>query len=141
MIVHGRIQRGGRGPDPPWNCQIINFCHVEIFHQTPSGTLDPPPPPPPEKIFWICACSYCFARNKKYSRCEIILYACTHLLYHIQILIRQDGMANESTLDAPLPLPWYLDLYKLRRCFADECRVLKKNNNKKKNKNKCMSYY
>ena len=58
---HGRIQRGGGGPDPapppPWNCQIINFCHVEIFHQTPSGNLDPPPPPPaPEKIFWIRAC-------------------------------------------------------------------------------------
>ena len=35
--------RGGEGgPDPPWNCQIINFCHVEIFRQTPSGNLDPP---------------------------------------------------------------------------------------------------
>ena len=48
-LIHGRIQRGGdRGsgpPPPPWNCQIINFCHVEIFRQTPSGNLDPPPPP------------------------------------------------------------------------------------------------
>ena len=43
---------GTGGPDPPWNCQIINFCHVEIFRQTPSGNLDPPP----EKIFWIRAC-------------------------------------------------------------------------------------
>ena len=33
---------GGLDP-PPWNCQIINFCHVEIFRQTPSGNLDPPP--------------------------------------------------------------------------------------------------
>ena len=42
--------RGGTGgpdtPPPPWNCQIINFCHVEIFRQTPSGILDPLPPPP-----------------------------------------------------------------------------------------------
>ena len=37
---------GSRGGDkgPPWNCQIICFCHVEIFRQTPSGNLDPPPP-------------------------------------------------------------------------------------------------
>ena len=46
---HGRIQRGGGagGPDTPfpWNCQIINFCHVEIFRQTPSGNLDLPPLP------------------------------------------------------------------------------------------------
>ena len=42
---------GGRGSGHPWNCQIINFCHVEIFRQTPSGNLDPP-----EKIFWIRAC-------------------------------------------------------------------------------------
>ena len=42
---------GTGGPDPPWNCQIINFCHVEIFRQTPSGNLDPHP----EKIFWIRA--------------------------------------------------------------------------------------
>ena len=37
---------GGQGvrtpPPPPWNCQIINFCHAEIFRQTPSGTLDLP---------------------------------------------------------------------------------------------------
>ena len=53
--MHGRIQRGeDRGSGPPWNCQIISFCHVEIFRQTPSGNLDPPPPPP-EKIFWIRA--------------------------------------------------------------------------------------
>ena len=55
---HWRIQRGAGGPDPPhththtWNCQIINFCHVEIFRKTPSGNLDPP-----EKIFWIRACA------------------------------------------------------------------------------------
>ena len=45
---HGRIKRGGgqgvRTP-PPWNCQIIDFCHVEIFRQTPSGSWTPPPPP------------------------------------------------------------------------------------------------
>ena len=35
----------GSGPPPPWNCQIINFCHVEIFRQTPSGNLDPTTPP------------------------------------------------------------------------------------------------
>ena len=40
--------RGGTGdpdppPPPPRNCQIINFCHVEIFRQTPSRNLDPPP--------------------------------------------------------------------------------------------------
>ena len=28
--------RGGPDP-PPWDCQIIDFCHVEIFRQTPSG--------------------------------------------------------------------------------------------------------
>ena len=33
---------GTGGPPPPWNCQIICFCHVEIFCQTPSGNLDPP---------------------------------------------------------------------------------------------------
>ena len=32
---------GDRGSGPPWNCQIINFCHVEIFRQTPSGNLGP----------------------------------------------------------------------------------------------------
>ena len=32
---------GTGGPDPPpWNCQIINFCHVEIFRQTASGNLN-----------------------------------------------------------------------------------------------------
>ena len=36
---------GTGGPDPLWNCTIINFCHVEIFRQTPSGNLDPPPTP------------------------------------------------------------------------------------------------
>ena len=43
------------GPGPHWNCQII--CHVEIFRQTPSGTLDTPLPAPlpHEKIFWIRA--------------------------------------------------------------------------------------
>ena len=58
------LQRGGGGdresgtPPPPRNCQIINFCHVEIFRQTPSGNLDPAPPHPhPEKVFWIRACS------------------------------------------------------------------------------------
>ena len=35
---------GTGGLDPPWNCQIINFCHVEIFRQTPSVNLDIPPP-------------------------------------------------------------------------------------------------
>ena len=45
---------GAGGPDPLWNCQIINFCHVEIFRQTPSGNLDPF-----EKIFWIRACPPC----------------------------------------------------------------------------------
>ena len=30
---------GYRGSGPPWNCQIISFCHVEIFRQTPSGKL------------------------------------------------------------------------------------------------------
>ena len=45
---------GTGGPDHPWNCQIIDFCHVEIFRQIPYGNLDPPPPP--EKIFWIRAC-------------------------------------------------------------------------------------
>ena len=33
----------GSGPPPPWNCQIINFCHVEIFRQAPSaGEFGPP---------------------------------------------------------------------------------------------------
>ena len=59
--THGRIQRGGGGrrsgpqPPPPWNCHIINFCHVEIFRQTPSGNLDSAPPPPPEKIHTTAA--------------------------------------------------------------------------------------
>ena len=39
--------RGGGSPPPThthtWNCQIICFCHVEIFRQTPSGNLDPTP--------------------------------------------------------------------------------------------------
>ena len=35
---------GDKGSGPPWKCQIINFCHVEIFRQNPSGNLDPPPP-------------------------------------------------------------------------------------------------
>ena len=26
---------GTGGPDHPWNCQIIDFCHVEIFRQIP----------------------------------------------------------------------------------------------------------
>ena len=46
----GGSRGGGKGvrpPPPTWNCQIICFCHVEIFRQTPSGNLDPPPPPPP----------------------------------------------------------------------------------------------
>ena len=42
--------RGGGGdrgsPPPTWNCQIICFCHVEIFRQTPSENLDPPSPHP-----------------------------------------------------------------------------------------------
>ena len=45
----GRSKGGGGGrtggpppPPPHWNCQIICFCHVEIF---PS-----PPPPPPTGI-------------------------------------------------------------------------------------------
>ena len=46
-MVGSRGGGGTGGPDPPppphWNCQIINFCHVEIFRQTPSGNLDPPP--------------------------------------------------------------------------------------------------
>ena len=42
---------------PLWNCQIINFCHVEIFRQTPSAIGPPPPPPSPGKMFWICAWS------------------------------------------------------------------------------------
>ena len=37
----GGSRGGTTGPDHPWNCQIINFCHVEIFRQTPSGNLDP----------------------------------------------------------------------------------------------------
>ena len=38
----GGSRGGGQGiRTPPWNCQIISFCHVEIFRQTPSGTLDP----------------------------------------------------------------------------------------------------
>ena len=44
----GGSRGGGQGvptPPPPWNCQIINFCHVENFSQTPSGNLDPPPTP------------------------------------------------------------------------------------------------
>ena len=41
---------GGQGSAPPRNCQIINFCHVEIFRQTPSGNLDP------QTMFWIRAC-------------------------------------------------------------------------------------
>ena len=38
---HGRIQRGGTGGlEPPWNCQIIDFCHVEkSFRQNPSGNF------------------------------------------------------------------------------------------------------
>ena len=36
---------GAGGLDPPWNCQIIDFCHVEIFLQTPSGNVYPPPTP------------------------------------------------------------------------------------------------
>ena len=34
--------RGGTGGPPPWNCQIICFCHVEIFRQISSRNLDPP---------------------------------------------------------------------------------------------------
>ena len=52
-VVQCRQMRGAtqclltkRIPD----CQIINFCHVGIFRQTPSGNFDPPPPPPP-RIF------------------------------------------------------------------------------------------
>ena len=45
----------GQGVWTPWNCQIINFCHVEIFRQNPSGNLDPlslsPRPPPPPRKF------------------------------------------------------------------------------------------
>ena len=46
----GGSRGGARGsappiPTPTWNCQIICFCHVEIFRQTPSGNLDPPPTP------------------------------------------------------------------------------------------------
>ena len=32
-------------PPPLWNCQIICFCHVEIFRYTASGNLDPSPHP------------------------------------------------------------------------------------------------
>ena len=52
VCVGGGGGRGSRPPPPPWNCQIISFCHVEIFRQTPSGNSNPP-----EKIFWIRACS------------------------------------------------------------------------------------
>ena len=33
----GGSRGGDRGPDPPPgnNCQIIDFCHVEIFRKTP----------------------------------------------------------------------------------------------------------
>ena len=37
-----RVGERGSGPPTPWNCQIINFCHVEIFRQTPSGNLVDP---------------------------------------------------------------------------------------------------
>ena len=47
----GQVVRTHPTPRPPRNCQIINFCHVGIFRQTPSGNLDPPP----EKMFWIRA--------------------------------------------------------------------------------------
>ena len=43
-LFMGGTRGGTGGPDPSWNCQIIDFCHVEIFRQTPSGNLDPPPP-------------------------------------------------------------------------------------------------
>ena len=51
---HGRIQRGGGGGGGGRGSRPCpeHFCHVEIFCQTPSGSLDPPPP---EKIFWIRA--------------------------------------------------------------------------------------
>ena len=57
----GGSRGGGQGVrTPPWNCQIIDFCPVEILRQTPSGNLDPPT----EKIFWIRACaSICDVRN------------------------------------------------------------------------------
>ena len=49
---------GGPDPPPPWNCKIINFCHVEIFRQTPSGNLD----------FWIRACWRLLKRKLKQNR-------------------------------------------------------------------------
>ena len=50
LSKHGRIQRGGEGtggPPPPhthtWNCQIICFCHVEIYVRPLLGIWTPPP--------------------------------------------------------------------------------------------------
>ena len=39
----GGSRGGDRGSGPPWNCQIIYFCHVEIFHQTLLGFWTPNP--------------------------------------------------------------------------------------------------
>ena len=79
---HGRIQRGGQGvrtpppPPGPWNCQIINFCHVEIFRQTPSGNLDPP-----AKMFWIRACvTVCSA----YARIYTVLISLSNRFAHVK---------------------------------------------------------
>ena len=43
VVSMGGSRGGDRGSGPPWNCQIISFCHVEIFRQTPFGNLDPSP--------------------------------------------------------------------------------------------------
>ena len=64
----GGGDRGSGPPPPPWNCQIINFCYVEIFSQTPSGNLDPLTHP--EKIFWIRACFNMMRLSMMVSGCS-----------------------------------------------------------------------
>ena len=85
---HRRIQRGGggggqgvRNTPPHWNCQIISFCHVDIFRQTPSGNLDPF-----EKIFWIRACTNKQWR-KKLLAFVILLASRKCLVTHAEVCI------------------------------------------------------
>ena len=47
-MANGWVQSGGQGVRIP--LELPDFCHVEIFRQTPSGNLDSPPPPPLRKF-------------------------------------------------------------------------------------------